>query len=123
MIGRVLIVLAASILVGAVLICVFPAFPPVLSVVDDPYSMLTEKFGASQESAQDTSLPPQLRPKKSVVWRKSRVLAVWELSASYTATPFGPTMAPDSLARCLVWRGVNLHMPCDYAFRARVKVP
>jgi hypothetical protein len=123
MFARLVIVLAGAVLVGAVLIAVFPPFPPVMSVLDDSFQSVVNRFGPPTDSMPDASLPLVLRPAKSVAWRRSRIIADWELRLDYTVTPFGPAATPDSVSQCLGWKWFGFHFPCEAAFRARVMAP
>jgi hypothetical protein len=122
MFWRLVIVLAATTLVGAILIAVYPPFPPVMSLLDNSFTSLVHKFGPPTDSSPDASLPQWLRPARSVAWRRSRIIADWELRINYTVTPFEPTASPDYVSECLRWKWVGFHFPCDAAFRARVQV-
>jgi hypothetical protein len=123
MFSRTIIVLAAAALLGAVLICIFPPFPPAVSLLDDSFDSFVRKYGPPTDLLPDPSLAQQLRPAKSVAWQKSRIIAVWELRINYTVTPFGPTASPDYISQCLNWGWLDFHFPCNAAFRARVRVP
>ena len=123
MLTRFTIVLAGTALLGVVLICLFPPFPPVMSLLDDSFDSLVRKYGSPTDLLPDPSLPQQLRPAKSVARQKSRIVAVWELTINYTTTPFSSTASPDYVSQCLNWGRLGFHFPCDAAFRARVQVP
>lgn len=123
MLTRIAIVLVSTALLGLALICLFPPFPPVASLLDDSFDSLIRKYGRPIDLSPDASLPQQLRPAKSVAWQKSRIVAVWELTINYTTTPVSSTASPDYVTQCLNWGWLGFHFPCDAAFRARVRVP
>jgi hypothetical protein len=123
MFTRITIVLAGAALLGVVLICIYPPFPPVMSLLDDSFDSLVRRYGPPSDVMPDLSLPQQLRPAKSVAWQKSRIIAVWELRINYTVTPFSATASPDYISQCLNWGWLGFHLPCNAAFRARVRAP
>jgi hypothetical protein len=123
MLAHISVALAVAIVSAIAVVCAFPAFPPADALLDSSYSSLVSRFGAPFEPVWDMRLPEKLRPQEQLKWRRSRLFADWELEVAYTVTPFEPTARPDTASRCLVWKWVDFHMPCDYVFRGRVLVP
>jgi hypothetical protein len=114
-------------LVAAVLIVhnLSSPFPSPRAVLDETYGSLVAKLGQPSDLDSNAQLPAQLRSAKSVVWIRSRLIAVWKLQVDYRSTRFGPEAHPDSVSRCLEtkWNWVNFLLPFDSAFRASIQVP
>ena len=121
---RVLISAALLIVVSVVLVhSLPPPFPSPRLVLDSPYEELLKDFGTPADLDPNSTLPPALRSAKSVAWVKPWLLAKWTLRIDYRGTSFGLQAEPDSASRCLEtkWSWVNWILPCEAAFRARVR--
>jgi len=113
-------ILGASVLALGLMWVLVPPFPSTKVLIRSSWAALTQEFGIPQE------LPPEgagrWHPAKSVVWKRSRGIAVWTLEAAWNKAPVDSGATPDMVSRCLLWEPHwwDAHFPCDAASMARV---
>lgn len=99
-----------------------PPFPKPGALVNMPYRAIAAELGAPLNQNPNPDLPELVPSTKSVVWVKPWLLATWKLSISYGYTAFDMDARPDGVSRCLEtqWNWVNLMLPCEAVFHARL---